>query len=437
MHGYPGGNAVTPDYPDTHYARTRTQAPPRPPLAGAIEADVCVIGGGLAGLSTALGLAERGRRVALVEANRLGWGASGRNGGFLGAGYALHGPALVERVGLDDARWAYGLTRKAIALVAGRVERYAIACDLERTGHMWAAWFDEPDATRKRRAWMAETFGVELEHWPRERIREAYRTTRYHEGLLNPAGYQFHPLNYALGLARAAEGQGASLYEGSPAVALETQGGRHIVRTPAGRIAAEHVVVAGGGYLRGLDARISGAVLPIGTYVGTTAPLGPRIEDALRVRYATSDTRWSFDYYRRLADTRILWGWGVSARRGDPHGLAEQTRHCLLRVFPQLADARIETAWGGLMSYARHRMPQVGQLEPGLWYAQAFGGHGMGTTTVAGELIAAAIAEGDDAWRRFARFGLDRAWGLAGSAVAQATYWTYRLKDALKQRRAA
>jgi len=428
---------VTVDYPDTHYARTRTQDALRPPLAGEVEADVCVVGGGLAGLSTALGLAERGKRVALVEARRFGFGASGRNGGFLGAGYALHGPDLVARMGLQDARWAFGLTQKAVALVGERTRRYAIACDLEQTGHMWAAWFDAPDETKKRKAWMAETFGVELEHWPRERMREAYRTARYHEGLYNPAGCQFHPLNYALGVARAAESHGARLYEGSPAVALERQGARRAVRTPGGRVVAEHVVVAGGGYLRGLDARISGAVLPIATYVGTTEPLGNRIGDALRVRYATSDTRWSFDYYRRLADTRILWGWGVSARRGEPAGLAGHTRRGLLRVFPQLAGVRIETAWGGLMSYARHRMPQVGELEPGLWYAQAFGGHGMGTTTVAGELLAAAIAHKDDAWRRFARFGLDRAWGLAGSAVAQATYWTYRLKDALKQRRAA
>ncbi len=422
-------------YPDTYYARTRGAVPPRPALEGDHEAEVCVIGGGLAGVNAALGLAERGLAVTLIEAERIGFGASGRNGGFLNAGYSLPSRRLVARIGLERARRLHAMTQDAVALVAARVARYGIACDLARTGHMMASWFDDRAAIAAHRAWLADNYVVATELWPRERLREAYRTSRYFDGLYNPAGYQFHPLNYNQGVAGAAETHGARLFERSPARRLERNGAGWRVTTDAGRVDARHVVVACGGYIRRFAPRIGRAVLPIVTYVIVTEPLGERIDEAIRVPFATSDNRFAQDYYRRLTDTRILWGGRIGVREAHPAAVRRFMQADLVRVYPQLEGVRVETGWGGLMSYARHKMPQVGRLEPGLWYAQAFGGHGMGTTTLAGELIARAIAEGDDAYRRIDEtFGLVWAGGPAGHATAQATYWAYRLRDGLRSR---
>jgi len=421
------------DYPDTYYARTRNDGRGRPSLHGDLTVDACVIGGGLAGANAALGLTERGRSVALIEAKRIGFGASGRNGGFLNAGFSLPGSALIKRVGLDRARALRALAEDAVALIARRVEAYQIVCGLEQTGHMLVSWFDDRAAIEGYRAELARNFGVETEIWPRERVRESYRTARYFDGLYNPKGYQFHPLNYVLGVVGAAEARGVRVHEDSPAMAVEPHGGGWRVATANGSVTARDVVVACGGYIGGLTPHIGRAILPIATYVIVTEPLGARIDEAIRVRYATYDDRFAQDYYRRLPDTRLLWGGRISVRYAPPAAVQRFMLRDLLRVFPQLAGVRVEAAWGGLMSYARHRMPQVGRLETGLWYAQAFGGHGMDTTTMAGELIAAAIAEGDDTYRRIDdTFGLDWAGGPAGLAYAQMTYWRYRFRDWLR-----
>ncbi|MGH6719861.1 MAG: NAD(P)/FAD-dependent oxidoreductase, partial [Alphaproteobacteria bacterium] len=330
----------------------RRPAPPRPALEGVQRAEVCVIGGGLAGVNAALGLAERGRDVALIEAKRIGFGASGRNGGFLNAGFALPGRRLVARIGLERTRRLYAMTQDAVALVAARVERYRIACELARTGHMLASWFDDPAAIAAHRAWLADNYGVATELWPRERLREAYRTTRYFDGLYNPAGYQFHPLNYTLGVVGAAEAHGARLFERTPARGLERYGAGWRVITEHGAIDAEHVVVACGGYIGRFAPRIGRAILPIATYIIVTEPLGNRIDEVISVPYATFDDRFAQDYYRRLGDTRILWGGRISVRDAPSEAVQRFMLADLVRVYPQLRGVRVETGWGGLMSYA-------------------------------------------------------------------------------------
>jgi gamma-glutamylputrescine oxidase len=184
---------------DSYYARTANPAPARPALAADIETDVCVVGGGLAGLSTALSLAERGVSVAVVEARRIAWGASGRNGGFVGPGYPADVDRVVRRVGLPHARKLYGLTLDAVALVRRRIERYRIACDPTYSGMLRAWWTDDADEPKRERDHLHETLGVELEFWPRKRLRETLVTQRYHDALLYPRTFHFHPLNYALG----------------------------------------------------------------------------------------------------------------------------------------------------------------------------------------------------------------------------------------------
>jgi gamma-glutamylputrescine oxidase len=417
---------------DSYYARTANPAPARPALTGEIETDVCVVGGGLAGLSTALSLAERGTSVAVVEARRIAWGASGRNGGFVGPGYPADVDRVVRRVGLPHARKLYALTLDAVALVRRRIERYRIACDPTYSGMLRAWWTDDADAPKRERDYLRETLGIELEFWPRERLRETLVTQRYHDALLYPRTFHFHPLNYALGVAEAIEAKGGRVFEDSPVTQLQAEAAQKAVATAHGRIKARRIVMACGGYIDGLHRKLSGAIRPIATWVMVTEPLGDRLKEAMRGPHCVIDSRFDFDYYRPLPDTRILWGGGITIRRSDPARLRAVMLRKLLTVYPQLQGVRVETAWSGLMGYPRHSMVQVGEVSPGLWYAMGFGGHGMGTTTMAGELVAAAIAEGDDRYKLFAPFGLAWTGGPFGLAAVEATYRWYRFRDWLR-----
>jgi gamma-glutamylputrescine oxidase len=416
----------------------RASVPPRAPfapLSGRREARVCVIGGGFAGINTALGLAERGvRDVVLLEAQDLGFGASGRNGGFVFAGFS-RGPArLLRDLGPEKARAKYGGTIAAVNLIRERARRHAIDCGLVDAGVYWANWFRDPGMLRDQQALLAESFGTQWEFVPRERFRELVRSERYHDALFEPNAMHLHPLAYAQGLAAAAAGEGVTLHEHTPATKLERRGACWRVATPEGEVEAQDVVLACGGYLAGLRRDVDAGVLPIATYVMCTEPLGARLDDALRTRAAVYDTRFAFDYYRPLPDSRLLWGGRISVLDRSPDQVRRLLLRDLLKVFPQLEGVRIETAWSGLMSYARHEMPQLGRLEPGLWLAQAFGGHGVAPTTMAGEVLAAAIAEGDERWKAFSHYGLVSAFKPAAYLGAQMSYWGYALADWVRER---
>jgi len=423
------------DYIDSYYGNTLSSEARRPALDGDIDTEVCVVGGGLAGLATALGLRERGVNVVLLESRQVGWGASGRNGGIVGSGYSLPPDRLIARVGLQHARELYRLTQDAIALVRRRIEHYRMDCGPIVDGGLNTSWFNDRDAVLRSRDFMAENFDEQREFWPRERVREVLHTERYYDALFSDTRFQFHPLNYSRAMAEAAQTRGAVLFEQSPVVKLDLDGANKVVHTAAGRVRAANVVMACGGYLGGLHGRLSAAIVPVATYMIATEPFGAdRIRGAIDVPFAISDNRFSSDYYRALADTRVLWGGRISARRSKPARLARFMLADLLKVYPQLEGARVASAWYGLMSYAVHKMPQIGQISDGLWYAMGFGGSGMGTTTVAGELVASAIAESDDRYKLFAPFGLTPTGGAAGVAAAQLTYWSYQLRDGLRER---
>ena len=422
-------------YIDTYYRRTLATEESYPPAEGTLKTDICIVGGGLAGLTAALDLARAGRSVLLLEAQRVAWGASGRNGGFVFAGYSRGEQALVRELGQDNAKALFLSTLGGVQLIRSRVGKYRIPCAMVDEGVIWANWFHDPRILRERQEFLAEQFGVHWDWVPKSTVRELLRTERYSDALWERNAVHLHPLNYAIGLARAAAEKGVAVHEHSPVTALARHGEGWRVRTAGGDIEAEHVVLCCGGYLAGLDGQVDRAVLPIATYVMVTEPLGPRLRECINTRAAVYDTRFAFDYYRPLPDSRLLWGGRISVRDRSPARVRDLLYRDLLKVYPQLAGTHIDFAWSGLMSYARHQMPQIGRKPNGIWYAQAFGGHGVAPTTVAGELLSAAIAQDDTAWQRFAPFGLVSAMRPAGFLGAQASYWWYQAADWWNDRR--
>ncbi|MGY8995459.1 MAG: NAD(P)/FAD-dependent oxidoreductase [Alphaproteobacteria bacterium] len=413
-------------YLDIHYARTRTPGAQRSALDGHIKTQVCVIGGGLAGLNTALGLAERGvTDVVLLEGQRVGWGASGRNGGFVGASYAADTDYLIRKVGLGHTKRLIGLGQQAVTLIQDRMKRYDIACGPNPHGHVAASWYDNPDAVKEWIDFERENFGETIDFIPREELRESYAASdMYFDGAVDHSSFWFHPLNYCLGVARAAESLGVTIHEHSPARTVLTEGKACMVTTDQGIVEADKIVVATGGYDRSLVAELGAAFQQVATYVIVTEPVEEElISSAIKTHCAIHDDRFSLDYYRRLEDNRVLWGGRGTTRVTEPHNLRHLMQGDMIRVYPQLADVKVETAWSGIMSYPIHRMIQMGELKPGLWYGQGFGGQGMAQTTVAGEALAAAIAEGDDTIDLFAPFGLNWAGGPVGKMYGEA----YRL----------
>lgn len=417
----------------TYYQATRREPVDHTPLTGSTRARVVIVGGGYAGLATALGLAERGvSDVLLLEAQSIGFGASGRNGGFVFGGYSLGEASLRAQVGSDTARWMYQLTRTAVGTIRSRIERYAIQCDPVDAGVIWANWFKDPSLLAQHQQFLREHFDVDWAPMSPQELRGQLNTERYHGGLFESGAFHVHPLNLALGLARAASGHGVRVHGASPVTAIERVGNSWRVQCKGGTAEADTVVVAGGGYLQGLVPALSRALLPIATYVAVTEALGDRLTDAIRTRAAVYDTRFAFDYYRALPDTRLLWGGRISILNRSPKAVARLLKADIARVYPQLGDVQIDYAWSGLMSYARHEMPQLGMLQPGLWYAQTFGGHGVAPTTAIGELLAQGICGENQHWRRFAPFGLSRTWRPFGLLGAQATYSWLQARDAWK-----
>lgn len=415
---------------ESYYRATSPDRVHAPPLNGPTQAAVCVIGGGFAGLNTALGLVERGAdNIIVLEADDVGFGASGRNGGFVFGGFSRDEQSLLRELGPQRAQDLYRGTIDSVALIRERIDRYRIDCDAVDAGVIWANWFRDPAMLRERQQRLAQRFGVDWQWLPQAQLRERIRSSRYHDGLFEPGAFHFHPLKYACGIADAAVARGVTLHEHTPAIALERRNGGWRVRTPEGTVDAKSVVLACGGYLAHLDRRVDASVMPIATYVMVTEPLGARMGEVLTTQAAVYDTRFAFDYYRPLPDTRLLWGGQISVRDRGPDAVRRLLYRDLLKVFPQLDGIGIDFAWSGLMSYARHQMPQIGQLEEGLWLAQAFGGHGVAPTTLAGEVIAAAIAEGDPRWRQFADYGVVSAFKPAGFVAAQLSYSWHQFKD--------
>lgn len=379
-------------WPASYYAATANDAPEVTPLEGDVRADVCIAGAGYTGLSAALHLAERGFSVVVLEAERIGWGASGRNGGQLGIGQRKDQRSLEECLGREWAHRLWDLGVESNALVKELIGRYAIACDL-KPGLIHAAWKkSDADWHRTGVEHMATEYGyTKMRYLTREEIRETIASDRYHGGIYDEEGAHLHPLNYALGLARAARAKGVVIHEESRVTGI-SRTDPATVKTAKGSVRAAHVVLACNAYLGALEPRVAGAIMPINNFIIATEPLGDEARALIRNDACVQDTKFVIDYYRLSADGRLLFGGGESYSPKLPKDLAAFVRKPMLRVFPQLKDKRIDYAWSGSVAITLKRMPHFGRLEPNIVFAHGYSGQGINIATLGGKLIAEAIA---------------------------------------------
>ena len=424
-------------YPATWYAATRHTAPERGARPVPADADVAVVGGGFAGLHAARLLAHQGKRVALVERRRIAWGASGRNGGFVGAGFALRSGALIDRLGADHARRLYAQSQRGVEIVREAIAGSGHPDILMGSRRLGVARTDQGTDFADRTRRLAETLGASFEPWSTAQVREVLTTPRYHQGIHDPRSFHVHPLNLALALAADIEAKGGSLHEETEARGLRREGARWRLDTSRGAIAADHVVLAGNADLGRVHGRLARAVVQVATYVVVTARLGPRLGEAIRWPGTISDTRRAGDYYRVVDGDRLLWGGRITTDTREPPRLREMMRGDILSVYPQLGEIAIDYAWPGVMGYAPHKMPQVGEIEPGLWICSAFGGHGVAQTAAGADAVVAGILGDPSRWRLFAPFGTGWAGGPIGRVATQLAYWHLQARDWWDEKRQA
>ncbi|MGO4676627.1 NAD(P)/FAD-dependent oxidoreductase [Bosea sp. 2YAB26] len=424
-------------YIDSYYTRTLADRRARPPLTGSEKADVCIVGAGFAGLTTALELTRAGRSVVVLDAQAVGWGASGRNGGFVSPGYSRGLSSLERLLGEEPARKLHDLSIEGMTIVADNIRDFRMSDAKRVDGILRVIRYHDPDSMQRTRERLQTRHNYGLDFWDTATTREKLVSKRYFQALYDPQAFHIHPLNYARALAAAIEAGGGRIFEGSRALSTRLDTPEKVVCTTTGEVRAEHVVFAGGGYTDRLVPQLRRSQLPIATYVLITEEAPNALADSIRIRAGVGDDRRASDYYRLVDDgRRLLWGGRITARTSEPRRLAQMLRKSMVETYPELADVAVETAWTGLMSYARHLMPQIGQLQSGVWHCLGFGGHGLNTTAIGGRVVAEAITGQSDRIRLFAPFGLAWNGGPAGVAAAQVTYWSYQAMDWLRETRA-
>ena len=392
---------------DSYYAASRNNHDAYAPLDEVINADVCIIGAGYTGLSTALVLLEQGYSVAILEAAKVGFGASGRNGGQIVNSYSRDIDVIEKTVGARQAELLGAMAFEGARIIRERVARYGIQCDL-KDGGVFAAITPKQMGHLEAQQRLWERYGhQQLELMDARRIREVVGTDRYVGGMLDMSGGHIHPLNLALGEAAAVVSIGGRIFEQTPAVRIE-RSAQPVVHTPNGQVRARFVVVAGNAYLGGLMPELAAKSMPCGTQVLATEPVSEEIARSLLPQdYCVEDCNYLLDYYRLSSDNRLLFGGGVVYGARDPADVEAFLRPKLLKTFPQLKDVRIDYTWTGNFLLTLSRLPQVGRIGDNIYYSQGCSGHGVTYTHLAGKVLADAIrgqAERFDAFAELPHF---------------------------------
>ena len=419
------------DYIDSYYRRTKVPTADFPALDKTIEADVLVVGGGFAGLTAARELLKARQSVVLLESHKVGWGASGRNGGFVSDGYALGILELEKKLGYDHAKQLFDLSKMGTNYVRHAISDLAAEAVEPMDGWLRVLRYSDEERLRRSVLHLGEAYDAHYGFVPTERVREALVSERYYQGIVDPDAFHIQPLNYALALAEDIRRSGGQIFEASEARALSRERGHWEISSQTGhKVRAGTVLLCGSAYLQDLYPKLERAVLPVATYVITSEPMASKLSNAIRYNGCIGDTRRAGDYYRLVDDgSRLLWGGRITTSRSEPKALADMLKRDILSIYPQLGDFRIDHAWSGLMGYCVHKMPVVRQLEPGLWTATASGGHGLNTTATLGVVVAEAIAGQSDRYRLFEPFGVRWGGGPIGRLGTQLSYWGLQMMD--------
>lgn len=420
-------------YPQSYYAASANPVPARPELQGEAETDVCIIGAGYTGLSTALFLLENGFKVTIVEAAKVGFGASGRNGGQIVNSYSRDIDAIERTANPKNARLMADMAFEGGRIIRDRIKKYNIQCDL-KDGGVFAAFTKKQMGHLEAQKKLWERFGHnQLELLDAKRIREVVATDNYIGGMLDMSGGHIHPLNLALGEAAAVESLGGLIHEQSPATRIE-RGANPVVHTPKGRVKAKFVVVAGNAYLGNLVPELASKSMPCGTQVITTEPLSDELAKSLLPQdYCVEDCNYLLDYYRLSGDKRLIYGGGVVYGARDPANIEAIIRPKMLKTFPQLKNVKIDFAWTGNFLLTLSRLPQVGRIGDNIYYSQGCSGHGVTYTHIAGKVIAETLrgqAERFDAFASLPHYPFPggRMFRVPFTAMGA---WYYTMRDKL------
>ncbi len=425
---------------NSYYAATAMRPRPQPPLQENTSCDVAVVGGGLAGLSAALELRQRGFSVVLLEARELGFGASGRNGGQAIHGLACDQTTIEAQLGLGDAKRVWDMTIEALTLLRQRIEQHQIQCDWQ-DGYLSLA--TSAGKARALQAWaerMGRVYGYPMRHIPAQELGRWIASKRFCGGVHDPLSGHLHPLKYLLALAQAAQLAGVRIHEGTTVTGL-VQSASPVVRTATGEVRARQVLLAGNVYLQGVVPALEKRIMPVGTYIACSEMLSPRLAHSLIPgREAVCDTNFVLDYFRTTVDNRMLYGGRVSYSTVTPANLRGALRQRMLQTFPQLKRAKVQYAWGGFVDISMNRAPDFGRLPPvgpqaqgNIYYLQGFSGHGLALSGLAGRLVAEAMSGDASRFDVFAKLRHRRFPGgtrFRMPALVLGMAW-YRLRDML------
>lgn len=417
----------------SYYAATANDDALRPPLHDEVEADVCIIGAGFTGISAGIELAERGFSVVVLEAVRIGFGASGRNGGQIVNGYSRDLQVIEKRYGSERAKHLAAMSLEGGDIIRGRVARYAISCDLKQ-GNFLAAFTGRQlrEMEETKRVW--EKHGhTGLEMVDKAGLARIVATDRYIGGMVDHKGGHLHPLNLVLGEAAVLESLGGRIFEHSPAVAVET-GASPLVRTPTGTVRARYVLVCANAYIGRLLPEIGGKIMPVSSQVIATEPLDPgAAESLLPADYCVEDANYVLDYFRRTADNRILYGGGVGYGGSNPKNIEAAIRPNMLKTFPQLEKVGTEFAWTGNFALTLTRIPHVGRLSPTVYFSHGDSGHGVTTTHLLGKILGEAVAGlagRFDVWASLPYYPFPGGHTFSVPLTVIGSWW-YRMRDRL------
>jgi glycine/D-amino acid oxidase-like deaminating enzyme len=378
-----------------------------------LDADICVIGAGLAGLTVALEAARLGASVVVLEGRHVGWGASGGLLGTVMPGYGLALKDLIARIGLEDAKELWDLSKEGAEYVRAQATEQQMPGIAVSEGALEVSNIDVGDRLISELQMLGEDFGTEVEGWQVDQVRAQLKTDRYFHGIYFPKAFQVDGRKYLQGLAELAKRAGARIFEETPVVGIDASGIRKRIVTPSARLRASHIVLAGNVHLGAPSRRLSETLLPVWRYAGITEPLGDRLTDAIAFKGSVIDTD-GVDQFRIVDGDRLMWASPETTWDARPQRFASSIARRIRTIFPQLGTVQVTDVWGGAIGQTVHGMPQIGQLRRGLWVASGFGRQGLGTSAMAGQLIARSILWGDERWRLFSPFELVWAGGTTG-----------------------